>query len=616
VSPISATENGFPALPPAGQHAYILQQIEDVIVTANLDFEICSLNAVASRYFGFSAEEAMGRRMADFVSFEYSDDEPLDAIKAKLALAGRWQGELSFVSKTGKHHYFWFTLSFLPGTDGTPDGILVIGRDRTAEREAELSVLRKERFYHGLIAGSLDGILLMDDRGRINFASPSIKHVLGYDYYEVLGHQGFEYVHPDDRERAAQAFMLEVEQNAEYKFINIRLRRKDGEWLWCLVRGNNLLNNPSVNGIAIYFHDDTLRKKATEALKESEQRFRMLIQHIQLGVVLMNREGIVTLCNETAAKLLGLPMQQLLGMNVMAASWGAISESGEVVPMAEYPVPVAIQTRKPVRNVVLGIMNGGQRLWLLLNAEPLLDDNGELHHVICSFADITDRKNLEEQLLAEQIAHQRQLTQATIDSSEVERTEIGKELHDNIGQQLTTIKLYLDLAKSTADEETLEMVALANRNISDVINEIRSLCRSLIPSTLGDLGLKESINDLIHTITRTQQLRIRYSGDAFEEGPVPDNQKLMLFRILQEQLNNIVKHAAARRVDIILESNEAGITLKVTDDGRGFNPATVRRGLGLTNMSNRAEMFGGTVDVRSAPGEGCTLTVKVPLREE
>ncbi|RYZ20644.1 MAG: PAS domain S-box protein, partial [Chitinophagaceae bacterium] len=496
-----------------------------------------------------------------------------------------------------------------------PEGILVVGRDRTAERIAEQNEQRKERFYHGLIADALDGILLMDPSGRITFASPSIKHVLGYTYVEVLGRSAFDYVHPEDRLKAADAFSREVHENPEIKFINVRLLCRDGRWLWCLVRGHNLLSNPSVGGIAIYFHDDSQRKEATEALRQSEQRFRMLIQNIQLGVMMFNARGGIEVCNEAATHILGVSEPELLGRQAPDECWDMVSEEGLRISFDELPAPRVAATGKAVRNYLMGHRqpHTGRRVWLLVNADPIFDEAGKLQFIITSIADISERKYLEERLLAEQIAHQRQLTQATIDSSEQQRTEIGKELHDNIGQQLTTIKLYLDLAKATADEETLEMVALANRNISDVINDIRALCRSLIPSTLGDLGLEESINDLVYTITRTQHLRIRFSSDGFDEDSVPDNRKLMFFRILQEQLNNIVKHARASRVDITLGRDGSAAFLRVTDDGTGFDPTSVRRGLGLTNMGNRAEMFGGTVRIDSAPGKGCTLMVKVPV---
>src|SRR6476659_7085813 len=114
--------------------------------------------------------------------------------------------------------------------------------------------------------------------------------------------------------------------------------------------------------------------------------------------------------------------------------------------------------------------------------------------------DITGRREHEQRRLEQEIGKQKLLTQATIDGQEKERKEIGKELHDNIGQQLTTTKLYLDLAKNTADDTTLEMVNLSLRSISDVINDLRTMSHSLVPPSLGDLGLVESVYELIESI--------------------------------------------------------------------------------------------------------------------
>jgi signal transduction histidine kinase len=256
--------------------------------------------------------------------------------------------------------------------------------------------------------------------------------------------------------------------------------------------------------------------------------------------------------------------------------------------------------------------NKGERTWLLINIDLMVDEGGEILQVINSAINITERKKLELRLLDEQINKQKLLTQASIDGQEKERKEIGKELHDNIGQQLTTTKLFLDMAKSSADDSTAEMISMALKGVSDVINEIRSMSRSLMPPTLGDLGLMESITDLIESISRTQYLRIDLDDYEFDEDLVPDNKKLMLFRIVQEQLNNIVKHAAARRVNIMLRNDKPFLHLEIRDDGKGFDPKSVKKGLGLTNMRNRAELFGGEVKIVSSEGKGCTLTVKVP----
>jgi signal transduction histidine kinase len=210
------------------------------------------------------------------------------------------------------------------------------------------------------------------------------------------------------------------------------------------------------------------------------------------------------------------------------------------------------------------------------------------------------------------VAHQRQVVQATIDGQEKERLEMGKELHDNIGQQLTTIKLFLDLAKTTADEKTLGMVNMALRNVSEVINEVRSISRSLVPPTLKDLGFIDSVDDLIDSLRSVQSVSIKLDHYEFDEDQLPDNKKLALYRIIQEQLNNIVKYANASHVSIMLRLTAGNILLQIKDDGVGFDMVNVKKGLGITNIHNRAELLGGNVLVNTSPGKGCEINVSLP----
>lgn len=593
--------------------AIILANIPDIVVTTDVYFHITTWNKIAEQVFSLKEKDVIGKRFSSVVQFDFLDDT-LEQSRIKLSENGIWKGEVIYSNKEGRKLYFLYIVRHLLDDEGQPSGILAIGRDITAQKEAELRLEHSERFYRSLIADSIDGILLVNEEGTITFSSPSVKHVLGYDSDELIGKQAFNYVHPDELVLTNTAFQREVFENPEVKFIIVRLLKKNGEWLWCVVRGHNMLRVPSVNAIAIHFHDDSLRKKASEALKESENRFRTLISELQVGVLMVNADSKIVLCNKAAERLSGLSAEELLNRYCFDPAWQIHKEDGSLYSVEEYPLLVSIKTKKPVRDIVMGVFrpSTNEIVWLLTNAEPVLNANGELHQLIASFVDITERKKLEQHLLGEQLAHQRQLTQTTIDSQEKERTEIGKELHDNIGQQLTTVKLYLDLAKSTADDTTAEMVAVAQRGISDVINEIRSLCRALIPSSLGDIGLIESVNDLVHTMTRTRQVRIKLSWDQFDEETIAENQKLMLFRILQEQLNNILKHAAAERVSVLLRNNSSEVIMEIIDDGKGFDISKVKKGLGLTNMRNRAEMFGGKVSIKSSPGEGCHLIVNIP----
>ena len=134
-----------------------------------------------------------------------------------------------------------------------------------------------------------------------------------------------------------------------------------------------------------------------------------------------------------------------------------------------------------------------------------------------------------------------------------------------------------------------------------------------MPPTLGDLGLIESIRELCDSLKRAHKFTIDFFFRYFSEEQLPDNLKLMLFRIIQEQVNNIVRHAQAGSIQIKLQSDAEYIILTITDDGKGFDPANYIKGLGFKNIANRAGLFNGKADIESAPGKGCTLSVIIPL---
>jgi signal transduction histidine kinase len=156
------------------------------------------------------------------------------------------------------------------------------------------------------------------------------------------------------------------------------------------------------------------------------------------------------------------------------------------------------------------------------------------------------------------------------------------------------------------------MVNMALKGVKDVINEIRSMSRTLVPHTLKDLGLVESILELTEVLRQTQLLQTHFDYSGFEEEQLPENQKLTLFRIAQEQFNNIVKHAEASSISIKLRSDLKGVTLEIQDDGKGFDPANRRKGLGFTNIRNRVELFGGKKELVAQPGKGCSLRIFMP----
>lgn len=593
--------------------AIVLENVSDIIVTTDLDFKVIGWNKIAEHYYGISEADAIGKPISNLVEFTFYGTTAEQSL-AELKANGIWKGEVSIVNKKGETEYFLHTVKYVYDQQNSRIGFIAMGRNITDRKKIEEQLIKSEQFYRTLIADSLDGMILVNPSGKIIFSSPSVKNVLGFEVDDIVGKTAFEFVHPDDLEWAFTSFQKEIIEAPEIKFIVVRLLKKNGDWVWCMVRGHNLIKNPYINGMVVYFHDDTLRKKANDALKESEKRFRDLIRDLQIGVVLQDKEGKTILCNDAFAEMFLATEKDLIGKGINNIALDPIHEDGRKFEAEERPTHKAIQTRQPAKDIVMGIYRPKQkdRIWLLINADPILDEHGEIMHIICSAKDISERKKMEDELLIKQISHQKQLTQASIDGQEKERREVGKELHDNIGQQLTTIKLFLDLAKTTADEATNEMVNMALKGVSEVINEVRAMSRSLVPSTLNDLGLIESINELTDSIARTMIMKIELDYFEFDEETMQENQKLTLYRIIQEQLNNIVKHAEAKNVFINLRSDEQNSYLTIKDDGNGFDLKHIRKGLGFINIKNRAELFGGKAEIISQPGKGCLLKVYFP----
>ncbi|NTS40844.1 PAS domain S-box protein [Flavisolibacter sp. BT320] len=578
----------------------------------DLEFYVQTWNKAAENAYAISASEAIGQHMAALVKFTFFGTTNEQAI-VDLRENHVWEGKVSFTNRKGQTFYFLQTVKYILDDRGNAVGILALGHDISARQRAEDQLVKSEQFYRTLIADSLDLTLLLNASGEIIFSTPAIRRILGYTEEEVLQTNAFQYIHPEDLGWALQSFEREIVENPEIKFIVVRIRKKNGDWLWCMARGHNMLDNPNINAVVIYIHDDTPRKMATEALLESEQRFRSLIRDLQIGVLLQGADGTIEMTNNATCRMFDVSEEVFLGGRIWELYTDVTHEDGRRFLQEERPSYKALQTRQLVKDVVMGVWHPKrqERIWIMINADPILDEAGNVVRVVCSFTNITERKKLERKSFAEKMAHQRQLAQATIDGQEQERLEIGKELHDNIGQQLTTIKLFLDLAKSTADETTQVMLNRSLRNVTELINEVRSMSRSLVPPTLKDLGFIDSVNDLIESL-RCTAVAVELDYYDFDEDKIPDNQKLALYRIIQEQLNNIIKHARAKQVSIILRLTAHNVLLQIKDDGVGFEFEKVKRGLGISNIYNRAELFGGKALFTASPGNGCEVNVSLP----
>jgi signal transduction histidine kinase len=213
---------------------------------------------------------------------------------------------------------------------------------------------------------------------------------------------------------------------------------------------------------------------------------------------------------------------------------------------------------------------------------------------------------LQRELIEERLKYKNDLAQEVFNAQELERKKLGEELHDNINQLLGVVKLYIEHAQVNPAAKD-EMLRKSAEYLMQVINEIRALSRSLISPTLKDLGLMESINELIESIWEIRNIKIEVNNSGFSEEVLSDLMKLMIYRIMQEQLNNVLKHSQAENVDIEIKHSGSIVHLTIQDDGIGFDMQNIKPGLGLKNIRHRLELINGNMNMESSPGNGCRL---------
>ena len=226
--------------------------------------------------------------------------------------------------------------------------------------------------------------------------------------------------------------------------------------------------------------------------------------------------------------------------------------------------------------------------------------------------DVTQKLLAEEELAKQRLLQQKLIMETGIEAQENEREKIGRELHDNINQLLAVSKFYIShaLRKKTPD---LDSIHKSSHYISTAIDEIRKLSHELAAPTLDDISFLSAVEILVTEISKITTLRVTFSEEGFDEGSIDRHKKLTLYRIIQEQTNNILKHAGAKNVTIKLVALSEHIYLSIQDDGCGFDPAVKPEGIGLRNIRNRVEFVDGTILIISAPGKGCTLEVGIPI---
>jgi len=228
----------------------------------------------------------------------------------------------------------------------------------------------------------------------------------------------------------------------------------------------------------------------------------------------------------------------------------------------------------------------------------------------------------EKQLARLKLEYDQELLRSQLEIQEATFKSIAQELHDNIGQVLSVVKLSLSILPLEAQHPAYESVQNSRQMLNKVIYDMADLTKSLHTDRITQIGLVEAIRFDLESLRRTGLLEVGFSVEG-EEYPLEDQRAIFLFRMFQEMLNNILKHSKATQVNIaVIYSIDNKFVLKVEDNGVGFDTEKKRTqtssssGIGLKSMTNRAHLIGATISIQSQPGKGTTIQVELPLEKE
>lgn len=415
-------------------------------------------------------------------------------------------------------------------------------------------------------------------------------------------------IHPDD---AAEfnATVSEFIENPtkEVAELEFRIRRDDGSWAYVIDRAYALRNAQGklVRMIGAT-QDITERKEAEEILRASEERYRYLFNNNPAAIIIWSHKTHRILeVNQTAEEIYGYTQEEF--SQISFASLCGESQRDELEDLIQEAE--ASPEFKSI-STWMHVDKQGNELYMNISSHKI---SYQGQPVILALANnITEHVMLEQELDEERQIKQQQITHAIIAAQEQERREMGTELHDNINQILATSRLYLDCALAD-DKLRLKLMQDSRNYIVNAMSEIRKLSKSLLPPSLNRVGLIETLDDLIASMRPVNHIEFRTDWAQFDESKVPDKMRLTIFRIMQEQLNNIIKHSKASVVYMSLALIDETVDLEVIDNGVGFDVNQKRKGVGLQNISTRASQHQGTMAVFSEPGKGCQLIVKFPL---
>ncbi|MCB9078235.1 MAG: PAS domain S-box protein [Anaerolineaceae bacterium] len=501
----------------------------------------------------------------------------------------------------------WFQMRASAVTYTGRRSVIVIHQDITHQKQAEEALRESEELHRLTLSYISDAVFITDVTGAFTFICPNVHVIFGYSQSEVqtfgniaalLGDGLFE---PDA-----------LKTLGEIPNIERRVSDKAGREHDLLVTVKRIALKA---GTILYTcRDITERKRAEQKGRESEARFRATFEQAAVGIAHVAPDGRFLRLNQRFCQLVGSSHDELV-----VRTFQDITHPDDLAADLEYMRQLLADNDETFTMEKRYLRKDGEIVWVNLTVSLLRKATGEPDYFISVVEDITKRKQVEVQLQAYQFKLKLLAAELTL-AEERERRRIAAELHDEVGQTLTSAGIQIALAiMNTSEAKVIAILHDVGNTISQVIEEIHDMVFDLSSPLLDEIGLAAALAEwLVEKVEKKHGLQTEFVG-LDQKMVLDDDVETILFRNVRELLTNVIKHAQASKVTVRVEQIDDRAMVVVQDDGQGFDPlaiptATDREGrFGLFSIRERMADLGGMLEIVSAPGQGCTATLIVPL---
>jgi PAS domain S-box-containing protein len=474
---------------------------------------------------------------------------------------------------------------------------LAIGDAIRKLKHTNKALAQRKNMYRSFVHNTREIIIQSDSNGRILFVNRAFKDKIGYSDSEIRK-LTISDVFAEETKSVQGDHPIFFQHDEQKTSINVFYKTKSGEKVY--LEGNVVFNykDGTLKTTETFLRDTTQLRALHDDLLASESKYRAFFDLSPVPEYFFDTTTMEFVeVNPAAVKKYGYSREEFLKMTI----YDLRRTEGEEKERFHSCLGSLRNGGSSYEAKTRHYKKSGQPVDVEVSIKAIELMNREMYLVVA--IDVTKKEQRE-----------REMNQAILKAQEKERQEIGTELHDNIGQILTSSQLLLDTAKRSESLESIKLIDRSRQNITEVLNEIRNLSHRMAPIFFEIDSFEAAVNDLLLNMNPDGRYDIEVDFDQkiVSESVSPDIQ-LNLYRILQEQLKNIVKYAKASSIKVGLSLHNDVIRMYIIDNGVGFDIARVKKGIGLINIQRRAELFCGKFSINTSPGKGCQLFIELRI---